>query len=314
MLKQFAQSVEPGVVVVEPRVLRRVIRLDGRVQGFPQLLSRRETYPIERNRLLALVDPSELGVASPGSLPDRLVLLGKSENVGSDEERSPESFVQCLARPLFHACLHLELEKHFAHEPTSERMAAERRRQLGETEFAEIHAVLLQDDRLFPASSDVEVYVEFAAWYLELSHYAPETLSCHFPGVRDWHLVDGIVRQDIDDQALLERWPIRLREDTRPSGKQKSRVEVGSRASGESITLAEFRQLQMQAERAAAVGNHVKAALLHASAAVRGPEKHSVEAHAAACAELAKLAQRLWKALNLADAQVEEWARTLPAL
>ena len=82
-------------------------------------------------------------------------------------------------------------------------MAAERRKQLGETEFAEIHAVLLQDDRLFPASSDVEVYVEFVASYLEMRYFAPQTLSCHFPGVRDWQAVDDIIRQDIDYQAAL---------------------------------------------------------------------------------------------------------------
>ena len=86
-------------------------------------------------------------------------------------------------------------------------MVAERRKQLGETEFAEIHAVLLQDDRLFPGSSDVDVYVEFVASYLEMSYFAPQTLSCHFPGVRDWQAVNAIVRQDIDYQAVFERLP-----------------------------------------------------------------------------------------------------------
>jgi hypothetical protein len=314
MLEQFAQSVEPGVVVVEPRVLRRIIRLDGRVQGFPQLLSRRETYPIERNRLLALVDPGDLGVTSPGSLPDRLVLLAKSDDLDSDEESNAESFVQCLTRPLFHACVHLELEKHFAHEPASDRVAAERRRQLGETEFAEFHSVLLQDDRLFHASSDVEVYVEFVAWYLEMWYFAPEALSCHFPGVRDWQLVDDIVRQDIDHQALFARLPVRGWADALVRGRDESAAAVRPEASDGSITLAEFRHLQMQAERAAATGNHVKAALLHAKASVRGPQEYCDEAHAAACAELAKLAWRLRGALNLADEQVEDWAHSLQGL
>ena len=103
-LKQFAESVEPGVVVVEPWILRRIIRLDGRVLGFGQLLSRRETYPIERNRLLALVDSRELGVTSPGSMPERLVVLAEPEDLdvadtGGAEESCPASgspAVSCL--------------------------------------------------------------------------------------------------------------------------------------------------------------------------------------------------------------------------
>ena len=226
-LKQFAESVEPGVVVVEPWVLRRIIRLDGRVQGFRQLLSRRETYPIERNRLLALVDSRELGMTSPGSMPERLVVLAEPEDLDSADASSAESLVNRLARPLFHACVHLELEKHFAHQPAAERVAAERRRQLGETVFAEIHAVLLQDDRLFPGSSDVDVYVEFVASYLEMSYFAPETLSCHFPGVRDWQAVNAIVRQDIDYQAVFERLPVRGWEDARGHDESRRQDQVG---------------------------------------------------------------------------------------
>ena len=172
-LKQFAESVEPGVVVVEPWVLRRIIRLDGRVQGFRQLLSRRQTYPIERNRLLALVDSRELGMTSPGSMPERLVVLAEPEELDLADAGSTESLVNRLARPLFHACVHLELEKHFAHEQAAELVVAERRKQLGESVFAEIHAVLLEDDRLFPGSSDVDVYVEFVASYLEMSYFVP---------------------------------------------------------------------------------------------------------------------------------------------
>ncbi len=70
----------------------------------------------------------------------------------------------------------------------------------------------------------------------------------------------------------------------------------------------------MQAERAAAGGNQVKAALLHASASVCGPQEYSAETHAAACAELGKLAQRLRDALSLAVEEVADWTRVLQAL
>lgn len=314
MLEQYAQSVEPGVLIVEPRMFRRIIRLDRRIQGFPQLLSRRETYPIERNRLLALVDSRELGVRSAGSMPERLVLLARPEELDADKEDGAEQYVRDLARRLFHACVHLELDKRFTDASVSVSMARERRSQLGEAEFAEIQGVLLQDDRLFPASSDVEVYIEFVASYLEMHYFAPEALSCHFPGVRDWSVVDDIVRQDIDHQALLERMPLRGWVHKPARGPAAPGPAVEPEEADESMPRAEFRQLQMQAERAAAAGNQVKAALLHATASVRGPREYRAETRAAACAELEQLAWRLRDAVNLSDAEVADWARALQAL
>ena len=85
ILEQLVQDVEPAALVVEPRILRRVIRLDGRVQGLRQLVSRRATYPILRKRLLTLVEPAEVGVYAPGALPERLILLSLPEDSGEDE-------------------------------------------------------------------------------------------------------------------------------------------------------------------------------------------------------------------------------------
>jgi len=311
-LKQLAESIEPGVVVVEPWVLRRVIRLDGRVQGFRQLLSRRQTYPIERNRLLALVDSRELGITSPGNLPERLVVLAEPEDLDLADAGGAESAESRLARPLFQACVHLELENHFAHEPRADELMAERRRQLGDTLFAEIQAVLLHDDRLFPGSGDIDVYVEFVATYLEMSYFAPQSLSCHFPGVRDWQAINAIVRQDIDYQAVFERLRVRgWKTDGRHGEPQRA---VTAEAPKESISLAEFRQLQMRAELAAANGNQVNAALLHASASIHGPREYRDETYAAACAELVKLAHRLRDALDLPAEQAAEWIQALQAL
>ena len=85
MIQQLVQEVEPAALVVEPRILRRIIRLDGRVQGLRQLVTRRETYPILRKRLLTLVDPAELGVSAPSDLPERLILISPSDDVDGEE-------------------------------------------------------------------------------------------------------------------------------------------------------------------------------------------------------------------------------------
>ncbi len=312
-LKQFAESFKPGVVVVEPWVLRRIVRLDGRVQGFGQLHARRETYPIQRNRLLALVDSRELGVTSPGDMPERLVVLAEPEDLDLGDHRDDADLLGRLAPPLFHACIYLELEEHFARQPAPELVVAQRRAQLGETVFAEIRAVLFQDERLFFGASDIDVYVEFVASYLELSFFAPEALGCHFPGVRDRQVVNTIVRQDVDYQAIYDRLPVRAGgADERAPEEPPAAIKPA--ASSGSIALAEFRQVQMRAERAAAMGNQVRSALLHANASMHGPPALAAEEYAAARAELATLAQRLCAALDLPADQAADWAHALEPL
>lgn len=248
-LKQVAESIDPGIVVVEPWTLRRIIRLDGRIIGFGQLHSPRETYPIGRNRLLALVDSRELGISSPGSMPEWLVVVAEPEDGDGEAAGRAEDLDRRLARPLFHACVHLDLQNRIAHGDVATRIAATRREQLGEVEFAEIHGVLLQDDRLFPEAGDADTYVAFVASYLEMRYFAPQTLPYYFPGLQDWEAVDAIIRQDIDGHAVLERLPFRSETSARSHFAPPDTLRPT--ASGASITLAAFRRLQMQAELAA---------------------------------------------------------------
>ena len=266
MYRQFVQEVEPAALVVEPRILRRIIRLDGRVQGLRQLVTRRETYPILRKRLLTLVESAEFGVSVPGDLPERLILISLSEDVDGEEGSGAAGGTPHLARPLFYACVRLELDNRWAQDPAGERVAAQRRKQLGDAVFAEIRSILLQDDRLFQSPSDLETYVEFVACYAEMRYFAPREMTCHFPGVQDWQRVDDIVRQDLDHRKVFDRlrrhgWQGILPRALTSRARYRRYPRLGSLSPWQ-----EFRRLQMKAERAAAAGNPVKAALLHLTA------------------------------------------------
>ncbi len=219
-----------------------------------------------------------------------------------------------LARPLFYACVRLELDNRWAHDPASERVAAERRKQLGDAVFSEIRSILLQDDRLFQSPSDLETYVEFVASYAEMRYFAPREMTCHFPGVQDWQRVDDIVRQDLDHRKVFDRLRLHGWQDILAVRFDAARTVSEVPASGEPLTLAEFRRLQMKAERAAAAGNPVKAALLHLTASLRGPDTYRAEAHTAAHDALAKLTERLRDALDLGATETDAWGRALQAL
>src|SRR4051812_24179498 len=110
-LRDLLQSVEPAVQLVEPRILRRVIRLDRRLPGFGLSVLRRKSYAIERDRLLAFVDRSELDLAPSVDLPRVVILLAKPSD---DELRDPalaESILHRYGRLLLHASAKVELEE-----------------------------------------------------------------------------------------------------------------------------------------------------------------------------------------------------------
>ena len=68
-LRQTLRAIEPAALLVEPRILRRVIRLDRRLAGLGLFVPHRKTYTIERDRLFAFVESSELELPPNSDLP-----------------------------------------------------------------------------------------------------------------------------------------------------------------------------------------------------------------------------------------------------
>src|SRR6187402_965886 len=60
MLQSMVHRVEPSALMIEPRILRRIIRLDQRLPGLGPSVPHQHSYVIERDRLLAFVDRFEL--------------------------------------------------------------------------------------------------------------------------------------------------------------------------------------------------------------------------------------------------------------
>jgi hypothetical protein len=317
-LQQLLQSIEPAAQLVEPRVLRRVIRLDRRLQGFRLLVPHRMSYTIERDRLLAFAELTELGVSPASDLPRRVILLPRPRDDEMNDAGDASHQVERYLRLLLHACVHLALENRADHcsEDEAEAWGSKRRIEIGEVEFAEIRTALLKDDALFPPPSDAEIYIEFAATYLELRYFVPHERRCYFPAIRDWHAIDRIIGEDLDHQKLFDRFrEARLadyapysRNEVQPTGDRAAAVRGGQ------VTLAKFRQLQAKAERTAALGNGLKALLLHLRAAHVAPSGYEVEALAAAQAELSRFAKRLQSALRLSPEETEQWCDALQPL
>ncbi len=150
---------------------------------------------LPRETLLRLVRREDLG---PQELPETVILVAQPE--------VPEAEVaRAVWRAAFHGHVHAELERKQRAGGLSEPGIRARIERLGQTEFDEIRAVLAGEDLLFRRGDDREVYVEFAAFYLELGQFAPADREKFFPSLRDPGRVLATLEQDVDAAALLAR-------------------------------------------------------------------------------------------------------------
>src|SRR3954469_13288906 len=78
-LQKLLSDVDPAALLVKPRLLRRVIKDDCRLNGVGLQVPHRKSYTIHRDALLAIADRADLGLADDKELPTRLILLACPE-------------------------------------------------------------------------------------------------------------------------------------------------------------------------------------------------------------------------------------------
>ncbi len=316
-LRRDLRSVEPAALLVEPRILRRVIRLDQRLPGLGLAVPHRKCYTLERDRLLAFVDRAELELPPEADLPPGVILLSKPTDEETLDWDGAETALLRYWRLLFHSRVHRELDRRFADFSGAE-IAADRRQRIGDIEFAEIRAVLMKDEFLFPTPTDLHVYIEFAAVYLELRYFAEPQLALYFPAIRDWAAIDAVVSQDLDHAQVFAQ----TRLPGAPPPKSYAPNDVGPQTfdwtpgpvEPPQVSPSKSWKLQARAKRAAALGNSVKAARLHMLAARIALMDEADEMVSAAHRELMVLCRRLQQVLDLSDRETDAWCAALEPL
>ena len=306
-LARVLRAAVSAVLLVEPRILRRVIKLDRAVPGVGLQVPHAKSYWLARDRLLALASREELGIPPGRSLPRRLVLLSRPD---ADQllRLARQEVLARYWRQLLHVKVHHALEGRHLGEPGLRR----RLDQLGTTAFDEIRAVLGQDHFLLPPGDDHGVYLEFAALYLEFRYFAPELLPCYFPASDDFQRIDALLAEDVNAERLFQS--------CRPQGATDPVVHAAEESTLDAAPLdtvatkegmapqsaAECQRLRTLAEQAAAQGNSVRAALLLAR--LRPQLGDEVDA------ELQRLCRRLQAALQLGEVDTLAWREALVPL
>ncbi len=112
VLDRLLASVDSAVILVAPRLLRRIIKYDRQLTHLGLQVPHRKSYVIGRDALLALATPAELDIDARRVLPATVILLYQLE-----PERlaaaPPEETLMKYWRLLFHAHVHEALASRF---------------------------------------------------------------------------------------------------------------------------------------------------------------------------------------------------------
>ncbi len=203
-LEAILVRVDPAILLVSPRLLRRVIRLDRRIGTLGFNIPHGRTYLLPQDRLFDCVSRFELELDASRRLPEVILLIERPEEEEFDKRTAGE-ILREYWRLLFHVRVHRELEQRAAEGRLTDDDVLARLRQIGSAEYAEIRAVLQRDDMLLPPRSDLATYVEFAAVFLELLYFAPDQLPWNFPALLQRDRIAELLGQDVDHRACTKR-------------------------------------------------------------------------------------------------------------
>lgn len=318
-LGRLLQAADPAAILVPPRVLRRVIKHHCRMAGLGLQVPHRKCYVIKRDELLQLAARDELQIVPDGQLSDPVILLAAPDPERLALQPAGDVLVKYW-RLLFHASLHRSIAN--AHLTPAE--IRDRIHRIGQTAFDEIRTVLRQEKFLLPPRDDATTYEEFAALYWELSYFSPPLLPHYFPAIEDFDQINQLLAADVDAAALFgstrlagapePSFAMDSSVPPRDSGGPDSSERIVRGAGEREVSTIRSRLMTSLAERAAATGNVVRAAIRHVQAARSAPPNQVAAARAAAVAELQKLIKRLRPALGLTSAEAAGWRQDLPAL
>lgn len=306
-LQPLLQKVEPAALLVPPRILRRVIKQDKRLGGLGLSVPHHTSYTIDRDRLLTLALPRELGIADGSTLAPTLLLFAEPN------PRWPiaHQFVACW-RLLFHAEVHRVYDRLRAAGQLEGEALQRRLACLGPVAFEEARDVLRQENRLFAPDDDSAVFIEFAAVYLELRHFDPRRLGQFFPALLDLAAVDRMLDLDVESEALLRRTRIEGAPD--PAEILPKDVPPPSELPPVEMTTSAPGSIRVRAEKVSRQGNQVRAALLLERAIPVSPAPQAGVLRAGARSELETLSTRLQRALQFPPEERAAWTKCLLAL
>jgi hypothetical protein len=301
-LKRAIDAADPAAVLVAPRILRRVIQAEFNVPYMLVQVPHQRCYPFDRQAVFRSVEQDELELEPDRLLPPTVILLARPSPEDFETRRS-DAILSKYWRMLFHAHVHIALERRHREGRLTLSDVQERIEQIGRTEFEEIRGVLEQENCLLLPQNDVMVYIEFAAVYLELRYFRTNLRATYFPALGDFQAIDQLLARDVDADILFAK--------TRLPGAPNP-VILTDTSSDESQDY--YWRLLRTAERSGREGDVVRAAIIRTRAARVAPVALMQQTRAQAREDLESLTRHLQDAIQFSDQEAQEWLQVLPSL
>ncbi len=188
-----------ATVLVEDRVLRRIIKRHRRLPGLGLQVPHADCYTLRRDELAELLDDGDVH-GELAKLPERVIAIrGDRAALAAGDPAAWSS----AWRAIFHARVHQAYDVLFADKRLTAAAIRERVNRIGQIEFDEIRYVLRQEELLLPPEDDAATYTEFVALYLELAHFEPRSIVRTFPSLHGDANVLATIALDIDAGKLL---------------------------------------------------------------------------------------------------------------
>lgn len=321
-LERAIRTADSRARLILPRILRRVIKLDRGLTGFAFRISHRKSYVVDREFLLKIVEPEEIGLSIGEVLPDKLILIAQPDPQKLPETLPGDALIRCW-RLLFHARVHVAIQECIAEKGLNPAALRERIARIGEVEFEEIRTVLGQEGFLLSPQDDQSVYEEFASVFLELRYFAWNALPRYFPSLEDPDAITAILRQDVDAQWLfLTTRPLNAPDPVDHSASDDLGPWIGGAddmpapppSKREPPSTSKYRRLMRRARRPESLGNTVKAAIYHVKALRCAPPEKVDRTKNTVKEDVNRLIDRLQAALELSSEAPQPWHDSLRAL
>ena len=317
-LRLAVRQADSGAYLVEPRVIRRVVR---ELYNFARLSSRvphTEVQVVASADIRRLTHPDELGLESFDGLPDPALLISLPEEheiVG----KSIQDQLVIVWRRLFHGAIDRAVRASIQSDQLPRAKIQAHIDSIGQVEFDEAHVVLASEQRLIDTESRSEAFGEFVATWWELSRFAPDLVPIWFPSlalrahdevIPDIHIdpnllyiatrLTGAPDPDTTPQVILDEAQL--------TGVRKDWLADGLVRPSE----RRYQRLQRRRQRAAERGNTVAAGLA-AMYALESATTHQETEDARQTAEddIRTLVQRLQQALTFNDRDFDAWHESL---
>ena len=204
-LERIVREADPAAVLLPDRLMRRAIRGDRGLAAVGLRVPHRDCYAMDGCAAVRVLGRTRLGLGPLDKPPRAFLLIARPS--GDALARLPRGDALTLAwRRLFHARIHVAM----ADRAITPAGLDARIGRLGTVQFEEIREVLRQEGRLIPPRDDRSTFEEFAAYFLELRHFAASLLRDIFPATRDLDRVVELLGEDVDAEAILAS--------TRPDG------------------------------------------------------------------------------------------------